>query len=103
MKTKSDAVETRTRCAWAGTDWVVIQPTRGKHHREIFRPSRCGQKCASSFGADLEQTAYAFDSTTATFKPVLGIEVAPTVAKGTSLSAIEPERLIAAVGKKPAF
>jgi carbonic anhydrase len=46
---------------------------------------------------------YAFDPSTATFKPVLGIEVAPTVAKGTSLSAIGPERLIAAVGKKPAF
>jgi len=46
---------------------------------------------------------YAFDSTTATFKPVLGIAVAPTVAEGTSLSAIKPERLIAAAGKKPGF
>jgi carbonic anhydrase len=47
---------------------------------------------------------YAFDSATATFKPVLGVEVAPTVAKGTALSAIKPERFIAAVvGHKPAF
>ena len=46
---------------------------------------------------------YAFDSATATFKPVLGIAVAPTVAEGTSLSAIKPERLIAQFAGKPAF
>ena len=46
---------------------------------------------------------YAFDPATATFKPVLGIEVVPTVAKGSSLSAIKPERLIAATGGKPGF
>jgi len=46
---------------------------------------------------------YAFDPAAATFKPVLGIEVIPTVAKGTSLSAIKPERLIAASARKPGF
>jgi carbonic anhydrase len=46
---------------------------------------------------------YAFDPATSTFKPVLGVEVAPTVSQETSLSAIKPERLIAAVGKKPSF
>jgi carbonic anhydrase len=46
---------------------------------------------------------YAFDPAAATFKPVLGVDVAATVAKGTSLSAIKPERLIAAAGKKPGF
>jgi hypothetical protein len=35
---------------------------------------------------------------------VQGIEIAPTIVKGTALSAIKPERLLAAVaGKKPGF
>ena len=40
----------------------------------------------------------------ATFEAVQGIEVTPTIVKGTALSAIRPERLLAAVaGKKPDF
>jgi hypothetical protein len=51
-----------------------------------------------------EGQLYAFNPATATFEAVEGIEVVPTVMKGTALSSIKPERLLAAVaGKKPAF
>jgi len=51
-----------------------------------------------------EGQLYAFNPANATFEPVQGIEVTPTIGKGTALSAIKPERLLAAVaGKTPAF
>ncbi|MFI5002296.1 MAG: carbonic anhydrase [Reyranellales bacterium] len=51
-----------------------------------------------------EGQLYAFNPANAAFDPVLGVSVAPTVVRGTALSAIKPERLVAAVaGKKPAF
>jgi hypothetical protein len=38
------------------------------------------------------------------FEPVLGVQLEAAVAKGTLLSAIKPDRFIAALaGKKPAF
>ena len=47
---------------------------------------------------------YAFNAKSAAFEPVLGVELDAAVAKGTALSAIKPERFIAAVaGKKPTF
>jgi carbonic anhydrase len=47
---------------------------------------------------------YAFDPASAVFEPVLGVTLDAAVAKGTPLSAIKPERFIAAVaGKKPSF
>jgi len=40
----------------------------------------------------------------ATFDPVLGVTLDPTMRKGTALSAIDPARFIDAVaGRKPAF
>ena len=51
-----------------------------------------------------EGQLYAFNPANATFEAVQGIEVAPTIVKGTVLSAIKPERLLAAVaGRKPEF
>ena len=51
-----------------------------------------------------EGQLYAFNPEAATFDPVKGIEVAPTVQQGTKLSAIMPERLLLALAnKKPAF
>ena len=51
-----------------------------------------------------EGQLYAFNPATAAFEPVHGVKVQPTVVKGTALSAIKPERFIAAVaGRKPAF
>jgi carbonic anhydrase len=51
-----------------------------------------------------EGQLYAFNPETAAFEAVHGIKVQPTIVKGTALSAIKPETLIAAVaGKKPAF
>ena len=51
-----------------------------------------------------EGQLYAFNPDAATFDPVVGIEVTPTVQKGTKLSAIKPERLLLALAnKKPAF
>jgi carbonic anhydrase len=47
---------------------------------------------------------YAFNPVSAVFEPVLGITLEAAVARGTPLSAIKPERFIAAVaGKKPTF
>jgi carbonic anhydrase len=47
---------------------------------------------------------YAYDTASASFEPVLGIKLDAAVAQGTPLSAIGPERFIAAVlGRKPAF
>ncbi len=47
---------------------------------------------------------YAFNAATATFEPVRGVQLAAAVDKATALSAIKPERFVAAVaGKKPAF
>jgi carbonic anhydrase len=52
----------------------------------------------------IEGQLYAFNSDSATFEPVIGIEVTPTVQQGTKLSAIKPERLLLALAnKKPAF
>ncbi|MBS0224080.1 MAG: carbonic anhydrase [Proteobacteria bacterium] len=51
----------------------------------------------------VEGQLYAFNPATAQFEPVEGVTVTPTVAKGTSLSAIKPERLIAVAAGKPAF
>jgi carbonic anhydrase len=51
-----------------------------------------------------EGQLYAFNADTATFEPVVGLEVTPTVQQGTKLSAIKPERLLLALAnKKPAF
>ena len=77
---------------------VAIDKTAGIEtaEREV-----CEKQRAAPRGS--EGQLYAFDPIAATFKPVLGVDVAPTVAKGTSLSAIKPERLIAAAGKKPSF
>jgi carbonic anhydrase len=50
-----------------------------------------------------EGQLYAFNSDSATFEPVKGIEVTPTVRQGTKLSAIMPERLLLALANKPAF
>lgn len=52
----------------------------------------------------IEGQLYAFNPEAATFDPVTGIEVAPTVRQGTRLSAIKPERLLLALAdRKPAF
>lgn len=51
----------------------------------------------------VEGQLYAFNPATARFDAVTGVTVAPTVQTGTALSAIRPERLIAAVAGKPAF
>jgi len=51
----------------------------------------------------VEGQLYAFNPETARFEPVEGVDVTPTVAKDTSLSAIKPERLIAVAAGKPAF
>jgi carbonic anhydrase len=52
----------------------------------------------------VEGQLYAFNPDTAVFDAVIGLEVAPTVQKGTRLSAIKPERLLLALAnKKPAF
>jgi carbonic anhydrase len=51
-----------------------------------------------------EGQLYAFNPDTAVFDAVKGIEVKPTVQKGTKLSAIKPERLLLALANKnPAF
>ena len=51
-----------------------------------------------------EGQLYAFNPETAVFDAVRGIEVAPTIQKGTRLSSIKPERLLLALAnKKPAF
>ena len=52
----------------------------------------------------IEGQLYAFNPETATFEAVEGVEVAPTVQRGTRLSAIKPERLLLALADgKPAF
>ena len=51
-----------------------------------------------------EGQLYAFNADNATFEPVKGIAVNPTVQQGTRLSAIKPERLLLALAdKNPAF
>ena len=51
-----------------------------------------------------EGQLYAFNPATARLRAVQGVRLEPTVVKGTPLSAIEPERLLATVaGSKPAF
>lgn len=51
-----------------------------------------------------EGQLYAFNAESATFEPVKGIFVNPTVQQGTRLSAIKPERLLLALAdNKPAF
>lgn len=51
-----------------------------------------------------EGQLYAFNQANTTFEPVQGLEVTPAIVKGTALSAIKPERLLAAVaGRKPDF
>ena len=49
----------------------------------------------------IEGQLYAFNPEAATFDPVKGIEVAPTVQQGTKLSAIKPERLLLALANRP--
>ena len=44
-----------------------------------------------------EGQLYAFNPATAVFEPVQGVKLEPTVVKGTSLSAIKPDRFISAV------
>ena len=50
-----------------------------------------------------EGQLYAFNAETAVFDPVKDIDVAPTVQRGTRLSAIKAERLLLALASKPAF
>jgi carbonic anhydrase len=50
-----------------------------------------------------EGQLYAFNPDAATFDPVVGLEVTPTVRQGTKLSAIKPERLLLALATKPGF
>ena len=50
-----------------------------------------------------EGQLYAFNPDTATFDPVLGLEVRPTIDKSTAFSAVRPERLIATFASKPSF
>ncbi|WP_422001407.1 carbonic anhydrase [Reyranella sp.] len=51
-----------------------------------------------------EGQLHAFNPKTASFEKVEGLSIVPTVMRGTALSAIRPEALIAAVaGRKPAF
>lgn len=51
-----------------------------------------------------EGQLYAFNPDTATFEPVLGVKLDAAVSQKTPLSALKPERFIAAVtGKPPAF
>lgn len=49
----------------------------------------------------IEGQLYAFNPEAATFDPVKGIEVAPTVQRGTKLSSIKPERLLLALANRP--
>jgi carbonic anhydrase len=52
----------------------------------------------------VEGQLYAFNPDTVTFDAVKDLEVTPTVAQGTRLSAIKPERLLLALAdRKPAF
>jgi len=52
----------------------------------------------------VEGQLYAFNPEAVTFDPVKDLEVTPTVAQGTRLSAIKPERLLLALAdRKPAF
>lgn len=51
----------------------------------------------------VEGQLYAFNPATVRFVPVEGLDVVPTVTKGTSLSSVKPERLIAIAAGKPAF
>jgi len=48
-----------------------------------------------------EGQLYAFNPEAATFDPVKGREVAPTVQQGTKLSSIKPERLLLALANRP--
>jgi carbonic anhydrase len=52
----------------------------------------------------VEGQLYAFNPEAVTFDPVKDLKVTPTVAQGTRLSAIKPERLLLALAdRKPAF
>jgi carbonic anhydrase len=51
----------------------------------------------------IEGQLYAFNPANVRFEAVQGLDVAPAMRQGTSLSAIKPERLIAAVAAAPAF
>jgi len=51
-----------------------------------------------------EGQLYAFHPETATFDPVRGLELTPAVSRDTRLSALKPERFVAALaGKTPEF
>ena len=51
-----------------------------------------------------EGQLYAFNPAMAIFEAVLGVDVSPTIAAGTKLSDIKPDRFISVVaGRKPAF
>ena len=50
-----------------------------------------------------EGQLYAFNPATAIFEPVQGINVRPTVLKGTALADIAPARLVEAFAARPAF
>jgi carbonic anhydrase len=51
-----------------------------------------------------EGQLYAFNPAKVAFEPVLGLTLEPAVARGTALSAIAPERLVAAfAGRNPTF
>ena len=51
-----------------------------------------------------EGQLYAFDPAAIVFKPVVGVKLDGAATKGTTLSAIDPQRFVSAVaGRKPAF
>ena len=50
-----------------------------------------------------EGQLYAFNPATAAFEPVRGIDVQPTVVRGTALSDIAPARLVETFASRPAF
>ena len=66
---------------------------------------KAGQLALHAWWFNLTQgQLYALNAATATFEPVLGVQLAAAVDRATALSAIKPERFVAAVaGKKPAF
>ena len=66
---------------------------------------KSGHLCLHAWWFNMKEgQLYAFNQDKAAFEPVLGIKLDPTVNATTALSAIRPERFIAAVaGKKPAF
>ena len=73
--------------------------------RWLAEQVKSGHLCLHAWWFNMKEgQLYAFNQDKALFEPVLGIKLDPTVNAKTALSAIRPERFIAAVaGRKPAF